>query len=219
MSLTLFLCKHYPPPPPPLSWTLHNRLKPRCIAPLFPPQLVSKISLISLPPHSPPAPWEEQKSHLGSSHAVGWGGPAGSLAFGGMFQHSVRVTVGCHLLRVGKGLFPFSSAPGKTGPAGPQPATGGQDQGHRHYLIWPQGSHNQPPLTMKGIFIRSQMQLGLSQGHRSPQGEVPAEKVAGCCRLGSPSPVPPVEAPHPEFWGAHRTGQPQCGTPPPVLPS
>lgn len=98
------------------------------------------------------------------------------MAFGYMFQHSARVTVGCHLLRVGKGLFPFCSAPGKTGPAGPQPATGSQDQSHRHYLIWPQGSHNQPPLTtMKGIFIRSQMQQGLPPGHRSPQEDVPAE--------------------------------------------
>lgn len=126
-----------------------------CSTSVLSPTCVQGLKSLSAPLLCLPMGRTEQSPQV--PQAMGSGSPAGSLAFGNMFQHLAGVTAGCYALRMGKGLFPSNPAPGKTGPAQPQPATCSQDQGHRLYLIWPQGPYQQPPFPTTDICITGQM--------------------------------------------------------------
>lgn len=161
----------------------------------------------------------------GPSHAIGSGIPAGSFAFGCMFQHSGGVTDGCHVkngLRVSSYPALLQERQALHGLSQPHAtktqATGSTCPNHR-------GPTTSPHFQQRRVFsLEARCERGFHQGHRKPKGGFSPRNAARLLLLGVPRPSH-LQRPLTLSSGARITwsglrrwaGQPKCGTLP-MLP-
>lgn len=105
------------------------------------------------------------------------------MALGHLFQHSAEVITGCHALKMGKGVFLSSPAPGKTDPAWTQET---KIQGKTPPDL-ATGAPPPAPLPTTVFSLEARSKGGFHQGHRRSRGGLPAD-VARLLLLGVPRP-------------------------------